>query len=497
MMPMLLNNRYQIIRTLGSGGFGETFLAEDTQMPSQRHCVIKQLKPIENNPQIYQLVQERFAREAAILEELGGVSEQIPNLYAYFSLEEKFYLVQEWVEGDTLTGKVQQQGLFNESSVRQILSNLLPVLNFVHSKRIVHRDIKPDNIILRHSDGKPVLIDFGAVRETMATVVNSQGSLTRSIIIGTTGYMPSEQAAGRAVYSSDLYSLGLTMVYLLTGKSPQQLETDSNTGEIIWKSDAGITASLKTVIDRAIAFHPRERFSTALEMLQALQTATPFPATVPFQPQAATSNQPTQSLSQQQNTKFQENKSSKQLGILPQSIIIGSVIGVFAIGGLWLLIPRNITPQPEIQAATETESQVTTNPEPPAIKEPEPQITTNPQPPVIKEPEPQVTIQPQPQTIVKPVENDFSWLSSRSVTDADLDPFDGKGLDIMRNSIFARYGRRFNNQYLQQYFNGQSWYTPKYSPQEFPIQLLSKLEMQNVQLIDKYQDRTGKRFVKK
>ncbi len=465
---------------MGSGGFGETFLAEDTQMPSQRLCVIKQLKPIENNPQIYQLVQERFAREAAILEELGGVSEQIPTLYAYFSLEEKFYLVQEWVEGDTLTGKVQQQGLFNENSVRQILSNLLPVLNFVHSKRIVHRDIKPDNIILRH-DGKPVLIDFGAVRETMATIVNSQGSLTRSIIIGTPGYMPSEQAAGRAVYSSDLYSLGLTMIYLLTGKSPQQLETDSNTGEIIWKSDAGITASLKTVIDRAIAFHPRERFSTVLEMLQALQTATPFPATVPFQPQTATSNQPTQSLSQQQNTKFQENKSSKQLGTLPQSIIIGSVIGVFAIGGLWLLIPRNITPQMENQAATETESQVTTNPEPPAIKEPEPQITTN----------------TEPQTIVKPIENDFSWLSSRSVTDADLEPFDGKGLDIMRNSIFARYGRRFNNQYLQQYFNGQSWYTPKYSPQEFPIQLLSKLEMQNVQLIDKYQDRTGKRFVKK
>ena len=95
------------------------------------------------------------------------------------------------------------------------------------------------------------------------------------------------------------------------------------------------------------------------------------------------------------------------------------------------------------------------------------------------------------------MENDFSWLSLRSVTDADLDPFDGKGLDIMRNSIFARYGRRFNNQYLQQYFNGQSWYTPKYSPQEFPIKLLSKLEIQNAEFIDKYQDRTGKRFVKK
>ena len=498
MMPMLFNNRYQIIRTLGSGGFGETFLAEDTQMPSQRRCVIKQLKPIENNPTIYQLVQERFAREAAILEELGGVSEQIPTLYAYFSLEEKFYLVQEWVEGDTLTGKIQQHGLFRESSVREILSNILPVLEFVHSKRIIHRDIKPDNIILRH-DGKPVLIDFGAVRETMATVVNSQGSLTRSIIIGTPGYMPSEQAAGRAVYSSDIYSLGLTIVYLLSGKSPQQLETDSNTGEIIWESEVGnISPSLKTVIDRAIAFHPRERFSTALEMLQALQTATPFPATVPFQHQVAvTSNQPTQSLSQKQNTKFQKNKSSKQSGKLLQNIVIGSVIGVLTIGVLWLLTTRNITPQPEIQAATETESQDTINPEPPVVKEPEPPVIKEPEPQIATNTEPQITTQPEPQTIVKPVGNDFSWLSLRSVTDADLDPFDGKGLDIMRNSIFARYGRRFNNQYLQQYFNGQSWYTPKYSPQEFPIKLLSKLEIQNAEFIDKYQDRTGKRFVKK
>ncbi|MDY6897327.1 MAG: serine/threonine-protein kinase, partial [Cyanobacteriota bacterium] len=251
---MLLNNRYQIIRTLGSGGFGDTFLAEDTQMPSQRRCVIKQLKLIEHNPQIYQLVRERFGREAAILEELGGLSEQIPTLYAYFHLGEKFYLVQEWVEGDTLSTVVQQQGLFSENRVKEILIGILPVLELVHSKRIVHRDIKPDNIILRR-DGKPVLIDFGAVRETMATAVNSQGSLTRSIVIGTPGYMPSEQAAGRAVYSSDLYSLGLTIVYLLSGKSPQLLETDSQTGEIIWESEVGnISSYLKAIINKAIVY---------------------------------------------------------------------------------------------------------------------------------------------------------------------------------------------------------------------------------------------------
>ncbi|GAB1537578.1 hypothetical protein NUACC21_02230 [Scytonema sp. NUACC21] len=130
-------------------------------------------------------MQERFHREAAILEDLGGSSEQIPTLYAYFQLDEQFYLVQEYIEGDTLTAKVRQQGVLNESSVREILASLLTVLEYVHSKHIVHRDIKPDNIILRHRDGKPVMIDFGAVRETMSTVVNSQGNPTSSISTNT------------------------------------------------------------------------------------------------------------------------------------------------------------------------------------------------------------------------------------------------------------------------------------------------------------------------
>ncbi|AFY48848.1 serine/threonine protein kinase [Nostoc sp. PCC 7524] len=284
-METLLNNRYRVIRTLGGGGFGETFIAEDIQMPSHRRCVIKQLKPIHNNPEIYQLVQERFQREAAILEDLGSYTDQIPTLYAYFQSDGQFYVVQEWVEGETLTVKFRQQGVFSESAVREILANLLPVLEYVHSKRIIHRDIKPDNIILRHRDGKPVLIDFGAVRESMGTVVNSQGNPTSSIVIGTPGYMPSEQAAGRPVYSSDLYSLGITAIYLLTGKQPQELETDPRTGEIMWHTHAlSVSPTLAAVIDRAIAYHPRERFATAREMLEALLSgAVNFPPTLAYQ----------------------------------------------------------------------------------------------------------------------------------------------------------------------------------------------------------------------
>jgi serine/threonine protein kinase, bacterial len=274
----LLSDRYQIIRTLGSGGFGETFLAEDTHMPSRRRCVVKRLRPVQDNPQINQLVQERFQREAAILEQLGNDQDQIPELYAYFygQADQQFYLVQEWIDGDTLGAIAHQQGRLSEAEVRRILITLLPVFDYVHRKAIIHRDVKPDNIIVRRLDQQPVLIDFGAVRETMGTALNSQGRPTQSIIIGTPGYMASEQSVGRPVYSSDLYSLGLTAVYLLTGKQPQEFATNPSTSDILWRSDAPqISSELAHILDKAIASHPRDRYQTAPEFLLALQGAAP------------------------------------------------------------------------------------------------------------------------------------------------------------------------------------------------------------------------------
>jgi serine/threonine-protein kinase len=263
-MVILLKNRYRILRSLNSGGFGEAFLAEDTDMPSARRCVIKKLIPITNEPQIYQIAKERFGREAVILEKLGEGNSHIPSLYAYFEENGQFYLVQEWIEGTTLTEKIEKEGILVESSVREILTNILSVLNFVHSQHIVHRDIKPENIIIRASDNKPVLIDFGAVKETMGTVVTTSGRNSNSIVIGTPGFMPSEQSIGRPVYSSDLYSLGLTAIYLLTNQYPQEFATHPATGEILWRKDATeVSPALANILDKAIQSHPRDRFSSA------------------------------------------------------------------------------------------------------------------------------------------------------------------------------------------------------------------------------------------
>ena len=267
----LINNRYRVVRELGKGGFGATFLVEDTQLPSGKRFVLKELTPIEHDPQTYTLVKQRFEREAVILEELGGLTMQIPSLYAYFTEDGKFYLVQEYVEGETIAGRVMSQGVMSDAAVMDWLGGILPVLSVVHDRQIIHRDIKPENIILQQRDQKPVLIDFGAVRETMGMKLTPQGQSTQSIVIGTPGYMPSEQAAGRAMFSSDLYSLGMTAIYALTGKIPQELPTDPMTGEVQWRSYApSVSNRLAGILDRAIASHSRDRFTTAQDMGQAL-----------------------------------------------------------------------------------------------------------------------------------------------------------------------------------------------------------------------------------
>ena len=275
---LVLNNRYQIIGNLRRGSFGETFLATDTHLPSRKKCVIKQLKPRIEQPEIPEWMQERFQQEARILEHLGEQHRQIPCLYAYFSEAGNFYLVQEWIEGLTLKEKVEKEGTLSEAAVTKILISTLLVLQYVHNQSIVHRDVKPDNIILRSSDSLPVLIDFGAVKEAMTTVVTIKKLSDFSMAIGTPNYMAPEQAVGRPVYASDLYSLGLTAVYLLTGKSLQELETDAESGEILWREAAFQThphldPHLANVLERAIRLHPRDRFASAAEMLLALDSS--------------------------------------------------------------------------------------------------------------------------------------------------------------------------------------------------------------------------------
>lgn len=410
----LLNNRYQVIQIIGAGGFGETFLAEDVHMPSRRRCVIKQLKPITNNdPQAYQLIQQRFEREAATLEYLGESSNQIPKLYAYFSENGQFYLVQEWIHGQTLTKIVEAKGFESETAVREILLSLLWVLDYVHSKGIIHRDIKPENIILRSVDGKPVLIDFGAVKETIRSVVSSPGYPTRSLVIGTPGYMPSEQAVGRPVYATDIYSLGLTAVYLLTGKHPQELQTDLKTGEILWQDHAPhVSSQLAAVLNQAIKPHAGDRYSTASKMLHALQSASNIPtqlsantSTVSFSP--TTSTRQTQALySPQKNSAIAPSSSGRNWqkpAVIVGSLLIGGLLSAVAISNMTrqqqpeTTIATSPTPSPEsLPSPASTEPPVSSQTSPVPVVPTSParrRVISNPlptsDPPVVSIPQPE------------------------------------------------------------------------------------------------------------
>jgi serine/threonine protein kinase, bacterial len=263
---------YPISQQLGVGGFGTTYLATNTLMPSRPYCVVKQLIPTSTDPQLQQLIQDRFKQEAIVLENLGkGSNGRIPMLYHYFVEQGDFYLVQEYIEGQSLADRVRNYGVFTETQVREFLNDLLPTLAYIHSKGIIHRDIKPDNIMVRQSDNKPVLIDFGAVKEIMTTVIISSANTAKSIVIGTPGFMPMEQMSGRPVFASDLYALSLTAIYLLTGKIPDEIETDLHSGAINWQVFApNVSAQLAEVLNKSIEYSPRDRYMNAPEMLQAL-----------------------------------------------------------------------------------------------------------------------------------------------------------------------------------------------------------------------------------
>ncbi|QUS61190.1 IMS domain-containing protein [Synechocystis sp. PCC 7338] len=286
-MITLLVNRYEIVKSLGSGGFGETFLAKDTQVPSQRLVVVKRLKPAnQSNHTSTELIEKLFQKEAEALEKLGEKNSQIPKLYSYFFDNNEFYLIQEYIQGKSL----KDVAPVDEEQAKIILYSLLETIQYIHDKGIIHRDIKPENIIIRDSDHLPVLIDFGAVKETMGAVTLGSGSTVSSVVIGTRGFMAPEQSTGRPVFSTDLYALGLTIIYALTKKLPVEFEVSMLIGELDWQSHIpDVDKHLAKVLDKAIQMEPSRRYLTAKEMYEDIfiSRSNTFP-TLPRTPQPKT-----------------------------------------------------------------------------------------------------------------------------------------------------------------------------------------------------------------
>lgn len=294
-MELILQGRYFPIKLLGQGGFGAAFLARDRFTPKMRHCVVKQFQPSGNlTAAQLEMAQKLFEREGEVLEDLGNRHPEIPDLYAFFELDVKsrtpgerpekyFYLVQEFVDGQTMEDELQQKGRFTEAEVLDVLKKLLPVLQFVHDNGTIHRDIKPSNI-MRHRDGRIYLLDFGAVKQIASAAAMGGGRASTGIY--SMGYAPPEQMAGHVVYpATDLYALAVTCITLLTGKQPGDLyDAYGNTWN--WRAYAQVSDRLEAILNQMLLPTPSQRLQSAQAVLDAITPSAPPAPQPPLTPPA-------------------------------------------------------------------------------------------------------------------------------------------------------------------------------------------------------------------
>ncbi len=256
----IIGKHYRLQKKLGSGGFSTSYVAENIE--NEQLVFIKHLKP-------RYLARQHFNAEAAILNKLGNHS-QIPELLDYFEEERQFFLVQEFIRGKQFKEEIKRQVL-TEVELISFLGELLKILNFVHKQKVIHRDINPTNIIRRKEDNQIFLIDFGSVKEMSTTSIDPETKTVYTQIVGTPGYMPSEQYNGKPKYSSDFYALGRTAIYALTGKQPLELE-DKQTGELNnWQQYTRVSESLAAILDKMIQSKHSKRYASVSEVLKDLK----------------------------------------------------------------------------------------------------------------------------------------------------------------------------------------------------------------------------------
>ena len=278
MIGQLIADRYQVVEVLGSGKMANTYLTLDLCAGDRTKCVIKQFVPSHSDAKLQAAQRQLFAEEVASLKTLGAHA-QIPQHLDDFEHQEKHYLIQEFIDGYPLTAELSLGKRWQASQVIQFLQDMLSLLVFVHSQGVIHRDIKPSNIIRRRSDGRLVLIDFGAAQRIATQQALFAKESRTNFIVGTLGYMPVEQAQGKAQLNSDVYSLGMMAIQALTGQFPRQLPEDKN-GEWIWRSHTTVSDELATVLAKMVRCRPGQRFQSATEALEAVQALRPIASMV-------------------------------------------------------------------------------------------------------------------------------------------------------------------------------------------------------------------------
>ncbi|PSR15645.1 hypothetical protein C8255_22005 [filamentous cyanobacterium CCP3] len=261
---LLVDERYRCQRVLGQGGFGRTYLAIAEGHHPPLLCVVKQVAPARSDRPD---ARQRFHREADRLATLGQ-HPQIPALLDVVDNAQGQFLVQEYIPGPSLEQRSQQSPNGGEALVQRVLYELLPVLAYIHDHSVIHRDIKPANIIAPPLPQPLALVDFGAAK----AVADPEQLKRTATVIGSAGYAAPEQALGKAVYASDIFSLGVTCLHLLTGLHPFDLYSVSDDAWA-WRPYApgSVSPALGCVLDRMVNRRLSERYSTAQAVLADLR----------------------------------------------------------------------------------------------------------------------------------------------------------------------------------------------------------------------------------
>ena len=266
------------MQPLVTGGFSQTYLAEDAHLPGNPRCVVKKLQPTLIDANSLELARRLFSSEAEALQKVGK-HPQIPALMAYFEEDQEFYLVQEYVRGVTLEEILPPGTCLPEAEVLALLQDCLGILEFVHSQGVIHRDIKPANLIHRQEDGKMVLLDFGAVKQLR---VGQSHLVNPTIAIGTAGYTPDEQLRGRPHYTSDLYALGMIGIQALTGLNPESLDRDQQ-DEIVWQPQVEVDPGTIEILSKMVRRDFRQRYQSTSHLLAVVRDAQEAaPSTIPL-----------------------------------------------------------------------------------------------------------------------------------------------------------------------------------------------------------------------
>lgn len=253
-----LNNRYQIIKELHAGEFSSTYLAEDQHLPNNPLLFVECLPVPSSQAEVLQVARDIFGRETSLLYELGTQNEQIPQLVARFEQEGEFYLIQEFTPGNSLGQELSLGMYLEEGEVVRFLQDILQLLQFLHDQNIIHGDIQPQNLWLRQEDNKIVLLGFAGVKAIS------------TLAMGTPGYVPRQAREDKLTIAQDLYAVGITAIYALTGLTPEQLSGDNNPGKVVWSDQVKVSDSLGAILTKMVQSQERDRYQSAQEILQDL-----------------------------------------------------------------------------------------------------------------------------------------------------------------------------------------------------------------------------------